>query len=249
MGKLVTEEELQFRKLERKLHKAMVDYRLIEDGDKIMVGLSGGKDSLALIELLGRRKKLFKPKFEVVAVHVSMTNIGYVCDLDYLRTHCEANGIEFIHHVDAFDMSTDNRKSPCFLCSWTRRKAMFALALKHGCNKLALGHHQDDILQTLLMNMTFQGAFSTMPPKLKMNKFEMTIIRPMCLIPETELIELEQMRGYVRQKQPCPYECSSSRPEMKQVVKMLEGMNEKARFNLWASMSNIQTEYLPCVEE
>lgn len=248
MGKKFTEEEQLFHKIERKIRKAMVDYRLIEDGDKILVGLSGGKDSLALIELLGRRKKILKPKFDVIAVHVSMTNIGYVSDLEYLRAHCENNGIRFIHHVDAFDMSTDKRKSPCFLCSWTRRKAMFAIAKKEGCNKIALGHHQDDILQTLLMNMTFQGAFGTMPPKLKMDKFDMTIIRPLCLVAEKELIELEQMRGYIRQKQPCPYECSSSRPEMKTVIRMLEGMNEKARFNLWSSMTNIQSDYLPRIE-
>lgn len=248
MGKKFTEEEQLFHKIERKIRKAMVDYRLIEDGDKILVGLSGGKDSLALIELLGRRKKILKPKFEVIAVHVSMTNIGYVSDIEYLRNHCESNGIQFIHHVDQFDMSTDKRKSPCFLCSWTRRKAMFDIAKREGCNKMALGHHQDDILQTLLMNMTFQGAFGTMPPKLKMDKFDMTIIRPLCLVAEKELIELEQMRGYIRQKKACPFESSSSRPEMKTVIKMLEGMNEKARFNLWSSMTNIQENYLPRVE-
>lgn len=227
----------------------MIDYRLIEDGDRVLVGLSGGKDSLALIELLGRRMKIHKPKFEVVATHISMTNIGYVSDLEYLKSHCETNGIRFIHHQTSFDMSTDTRKSPCFLCSWTRRKSMFAIAREYGCNKLALGHHQDDILQTLLMNMTFQGAFGTMPPKLKMDKFDMTIIRPLCLVPESELIELSKMRRYVSQKKPCPYECSSSRPEMKVVVKMLEQMNEHARYNLWSSMTNIQTEYLPVPEK
>ena len=174
-----TQEEILFNKIERKMRKAMVDYRLIEDGDKILIGLSGGKDSLALVDLLGRRQKILKPKFKVIAVHISMSNIGYVSDIEYLRTHCEKNGVEFFHHTTSFDMSTDSRKSPCFLCSWTRRKTMFTLAKQFGCNKIALGHHQDDILQTLLMNMTFQGAFGTMPPILKMNKFEMTIIRPM----------------------------------------------------------------------
>ncbi len=244
-----TEEELLFRKVERKIRKAMVDYRLFEDGDRILVGLSGGKDSLALIELLGRRMKILKPRFEVVAAHISMSNIGYVSDLDYLRSHCEQYNIQFVHVETSFDSSTDSRKSPCFLCSWTRRKTLFALAREYGCNKLALGHHMDDILQTLLMNMTFQGAFGTMPPKLKMDKFDMTIIRPLCLVPETELIQLAALRNYVSQKQACPYECSSSRPEMKVILKMLEQMNEHARYNLWSSMSNIQKEYLPVPEE
>ena len=240
-----TQEELLFRKIEKKIRKAMVDYRLIEDGDKILVGLSGGKDSIALIDLLGRRKKILKPRFEVVAAHISMTNIGYVSDLEYLKNHCEKNDIEFIHYETSFDASTDMRKSPCFLCSWNRRKALFTIAKDQQCNKIALGHHQDDILQTLLMNMTFQGAFGTMPPILKMQKFDMTIVRPMCLVAESDLIELSKLLGYVKQKNPCPYECSSSRPEMKNVIKMLEGMNEMARYNLWSSMTNIQKEYLP----
>ena len=141
------------------------------------------------------------------------------------------------------------RKSPCFLCSWNRRKALFTIAKDQQCNKIALGHHQDDILQTLLMNMTFQGAFGTMPPILKMQKFDMTIVRPMCLVAESDLIELSKLLGYVKQKNPCPYECSSSRPEMKNVIKMLEGMNEMARYNLWSSMTNIQKEYLPTSAE
>ena len=244
-----TPEEVLFNKIEKKIRKAMVDYRLIEDGDKILIGLSGGKDSLALIDLLGRRKKILKPRFEVVAAHISMTNIGYVSDLDYLKNHCAKNDIEFIHYETSFDASTDMRKSPCFICSWNRRKALFTIAKEHNCNKIALGHHQDDILQTLLMNMTFQGAFGTMPPVLKMNTFAMTIIRPMCLVAESDLIELSKMLGYVKQKNPCPYECSSSRPEMKNVIKMLEGMNEMARYNLWSSMTNIQKEYLPQVVE
>ncbi len=241
--------EKMFYSLDKKVKKAIVDYRLIEDGDHILLGLSGGKDSLALVELLGRRMKIFKPKFKVTAVHISMTNIGYVSDLEYLKDHCENYKIPFVHCVKSFDLSTDKRKSPCFLCSWTRRKAMFDLAKELGCNKMALGHHQDDILQTLLMNMTFQGAFGTMPPKLKMDKFDMTIIRPLCLIAEKELVELQKHQNYVSQKQPCPYECSSSRPEMKQVVKMLESMNERARHNMWAAMTNIQEDYLPKIDK
>ncbi|MDO5570019.1 MAG: ATP-binding protein [Bacteroidales bacterium] len=240
-----TDEELLLRKIERKIRKAMIDFSLIEDGDKLLVGLSGGKDSLALIDLLGRRKKIHKPSFQVVAAHISMTNIGYVSDLEYLRNHCLKNDIEFIHFETSFDMATDNRKSPCFLCSWTRRKTLFEIAKKYNCNKIVLGHHQDDILQTLLMNMTFQGAFGTMPPKLKMDKFDMTIIRPLCLVPESDLIELSLIKGYIKQKKACPYETSSSRPEMKNVIKMLEQMNEHARFNLWSSMTNIQSGYLP----
>ena len=183
MAKL-TEDERLFRKIEDKVKRAIFDYGLINDGDRILVGLSGGKDSLALVDLLGRRSKIYCPRFEVVVAHIVMTNIPYCSDREYLRSCAEEHDLPFIVHETSFDPSTDTRKSPCFLCSWTRRKALFEIAKAHKCNKIALGHHQDDILETLLMNLTHQGAFGTMPPRLRMDKFDMEIIRPMCLVEE-----------------------------------------------------------------
>ena len=194
-----TEAERLLRKIEEKVKKAIFEYGLIVDGDRILIGLSGGKDSLALVDLLGRRSKIFRPKFEVVVVHIVMTNIPYRSDLEYLRSCAEAYGLPFIVHETCFDPTTDRRKSPCFLCSWTRRKALFELAKAHGCNKIALGHHQDDLLETLLMNMIHQGAFGTMPPRLKMDKFAMEIIRPLCLVEERELVRLAEALAYRKQ--------------------------------------------------
>lgn len=205
MGKL-TEEDKLMRRIEKRFNKGVMQYGLIEDGDKILVGLSGGKDSLALLELLARRSRIYKPRFSVVAAHVVMTNIAYESDMEYLRAYAEGLGVPFVRYETSFDPSTDTRKSPCFLCSWNRRKALFTVAKEQGCNKIALGHHMDDILETLLMNMTFQGAFSTMPPRLVMRKFDMTIIRPMCLVHEADLIEMAQVRGYRKQIKNCPYE-------------------------------------------
>ena len=210
-------EEKLIRTINRRFNKGVVEYGLIDEGDKILVGLSGGKDSLALLELLAERSRIYKPRFSVVAAH----------------------------YETSFDPSTDTRKSPCFLCSWNRRKALFTLAKEQGCNKIALGHHQDDILETLLMNMTFQGAISTMPPRLVMRKFDMTIIRPLCLVHEAELAELAQIRGYQKQVKNCPYEHDSHRADMKSVLKALEQMNPEARYSLWSSMANIQEDLLP----
>lgn len=244
MGKL-TEEAKLMRRIEQRFMKGIVQYGLIEEGDKILVGLSGGKDSLALLELLARRSRIYKPRFSVVAVHVVMTDIAYESDMDYLRTYAEGLGVPFVRYETSFDPSTDNRKSPCFLCSWNRRKALFTVAKEQGCNKIALGHHMDDILETLLMNMTFQGAFSTMPPRLVMRKFDMTIIRPMCLVHESDLVEMAALRGYRKQIKNCPYEKDSHRSEMKDVLKRLEAMNPEARFSLWSSMNNVQADLLP----
>ena len=244
MAKL-TAEELLFRKVEEKVKKAIYEYGLIADGDRILIGLSGGKDSLALVELLGRRARIFKPRFSVVAVHVVMKNIPYQSDTEYLKAHCEAYGVPFVQYETAFDPATDTRKSPCFLCSWNRRKALFTVAKEHGCNKIALGHHMDDILETLLMNITYQGAFGTMPPRLVMKKFDMTIIRPMCLVHEADLVELAALRHYQKQVKNCPYESQSSRSDMKGVLRQLEAMNPEARYSLWGSMTNVQEELLP----
>lgn len=242
-------ESLLLRRLERRFLKGVVEYGLIADGDRILIGLSGGKDSLALVELLARRMKIFKPKFSVVAAHVVMRNIPYQSDVDYLQSYVESWGIPFVLYETEFDASTDTRKSPCFLCSWNRRKALFTVAKEQGCNKIALGHHMDDMLETLLMNITFQGAFGTMPPKLVMRKFDMTIIRPMCLVHEADLQELAQLRGFRKQLKNCPYEHESHRSEMKGVLKQLERMNPEARYSLWGSMSNVQSELLPVKEE
>lgn len=241
----LTKEDVCINRINKRFGKGVIQYGLIEDGDKILVGLSGGKDSLALVELLGKRARIFKPRFSVIAVHVVMKNIPYQSDLEYLKSHAAAYDVPLIVFETSFDHTTDTRKSPCFLCSWNRRKALFTVAKENGCNKIALGHHMDDILETLLMNMTYQGAFSTMPPKLVMRKFDMTIIRPMCLIHESDLLELAEIRNYKKQVKNCPYESGSSRSDMKGVLKQLESMNPEARYSLWGSMTNIQTDLLP----
>lgn len=233
------------QKLNRKLNQALKEYNLIEDGDHILIGVSGGKDSLALAELLAERSKTFVPKFKISATHVVMDNINYESDFSYITDFFRQLNIPFYIRKTSFDPATDMRKSPCFLCSWNRRKELFALAKELGCNKIALGHHMDDILATLLMNMTFQGSFSTMPPLLKMRKFEMKIIRPMCLIEEPDLVDFAAMRGYKKQIKNCPYEKDSNRTTMGDILKMLQKISPEARYSLWASMTNIHPELLP----
>ena len=232
MGKM-TEEDRLMRRINQRFMKGVMNYRLIEEGDRILVGLSGGKDSLALLELLARRSRIYKPKFSVVAAHVVMKNIAYESDQTYLREYAESLGVPYVCYETEFDPSTDTRKSPCFLCSWNRRKALFTVAKEQGCNKIALGHHMDDILETLLV----------------MRKFDMTIIRPMCLVHEADLKEMAALRGFRKQVKNCPYEKDSHRSDMKEVLARLEAMNPEARYSLWGSMSNIQSDMLPVEED
>ena len=212
--------------------KALRKYGLVEDGDYILAGLSGGKDSMALLRLLALRSRIFKPRFRVEAAFVRMTNIPYQNDETYLQEYAESLGVK-LHIVEtSFDESTDHRHTPCFLCSWNRRKALFNLAQELGCNKIALGHNLDDLMQTALMNMTFVGRFETMNPLLQMNRMPIAIIRPLCLIREADVEEYAQRQGFRKQLKNCPFENDSHRHNMKSIIAQLEQMNPEFSYSL-----------------
>ena len=264
MGK--HKEDIESRRLWHRLNerfvKAMATYHLIEDDDRILVGLSGGKDSLCLLELLAARSRIQHPRFDISAIHVRMENIHYETETTYLQQFCDELGVTLHIITTRFDTarspedehtamseesgenpSTESasrlrkQKQPCFLCSWMRRKEMFNLAQQLGCNKIALGHHQDDLIHTALMNLTFQGRFETMPARLKMRKMPLSIIRPLCMIEESDIKAFAVLRGYQKQNKLCPYENSSHRTDIKVVYEHIEKINPEARFSIWRALN------------
>lgn len=245
--------EKQRDRLTKRFHKACADYGLIADGDHILIGLSGGKDSLALVELLGRRAKIYKPRFQVTALHVRVKERAYISDMSYLQRFCDEAGVPLIVRDVSIPPTPPLREgrtpreidNPCFLCAWYRRKELFNVAQELGCNKIAFGHHKDDIIETLLMNQIFQGAYATMPPILQMEKMPLQIIRPLALIEEADLIRYAEMRRYVKQKQLCPFEHVSSRAKVKDLVAQIKALNPEAMDSMYAAMTNIKKEYLP----
>jgi len=241
----MTEQERLFKRLNERFVRAFATYRLLEDDDHVLIGLSGGKDSLLLTELLAKRAKINHPRFKVEAVHVRMENITYETSTDYLQHFCDDLDTPLHIITTRFEESVESVAVPqqptkpkpaCFLCSWHRRKQLFNLAQELGCNKIALGHHQDDIIHTALMNLTFQSHFATMPVKLKMRKMPLTIIRPLCLIPEHDIKTYAEMQGYEKQQKLCPYETSSHRTDMKQIYESLEALNPEVRYNIWGAL-------------
>lgn len=234
-----------YRKIQKQFNRATKEYSMFADGDKILVALSGGKDSLTLLQLMSERSRIFKPSISIVAAHVTMVNIPYKTNIQSLQEFCEGLGIELHIAESSFDSSTDKRKSPCFLCSWNRRKALFTLAQELGCNKIALGHNMDDFIETMLMNITFQGAFSAMAPVMEMDKFPISIIRPLCLVNESDIEAYALESQFPPQIKNCPFENDSNRKAMKDLLAHLESLNPDARYNLWGSMSNIQPALLP----
>lgn len=232
-------------KLDSRMKKAIRDYALIEEGDSLLIALSGGKDSLSLVALLGDLATHFRPSFRVSAVHVRMKNIPYQADCAYLEAYCARHKVPFWVRETSFDPETDHRKSPCFLCSWNRRKTLFETAGELGCNKLVFGHHRDDFLETLLLNMLFQGSIQAMAPMLQMDRFPMRIIRPLCLISEEDLAAFAVQEAFQPQQKRCPYEKSSFRPSVREMLEKFEAEHPGAKDSLWASMSHIYPQYLP----
>ena len=227
--------ELQ-KKLLRTLSETCKRYQLLSDGDRVLVALSGGKDSLALLDLLALRSRILKPRFQLEAAFVRMANIAYASDEPYLRRFAESRGVP-LHVLDAhFDPTTDHRRQPCFLCAWNRRKQLFQLAQRLGCNKIALGHHKDDIMQTALLNLTFAGQFSSMRPLMQMDKFPMTLIRPLCLMRESLLRDYALQQGFTLQKKVCPYDTATRRADMRDIAARLEALNPELEYSLWHAL-------------
>ena len=238
-------------RLWKTFNKALGKYQLIDEDDHILVGLSGGKDSLCLLEFLARRSKIHVPRFTVEALHVRMENIQYETDTTYLQSFCDRLGIPFhiittsfssvavpqqVSPVSHVAVPQQKNKPACFLCSWQRRKQLFNLAQELGCTKIALGHHQDDIIHTALMNLTFQGHFSTMPVKLKMRKMPLTIIRPLCLCQENDIRLYSEQQHYEKQIKQCPYEHESNRTTAQDLFDRMQQLNPEARYSIWNAL-------------
>lgn len=224
------------RKIRRLFNKGCTEYGLLADGDKILLALSGGKDSLVMAQLIAERARIFKPSIKVEAAHVVMENIPYKTDTDYMQEFCDKYGIKLHILSTSFDETTDERKTRCFLCARYRRKAMFDFAVEHGFNKVALGHHQDDFLATMLMNMLYEGSFHSMLPSMPMEHYPITMIRPLCLVPESIIGTYAEAEQLVRQVSPCPYEDRTRRSEMERLSQTLCNLHPEARQSMWHAL-------------
>jgi tRNA 2-thiocytidine biosynthesis protein TtcA len=235
----------QFRKICNKVNEAIHKYDLIRENDRILVGLSGGKDSMILLEALAEIKKHLPFSCELVAIHVTATNIGYEMDTDYLQKMCDDLAIPLHLKEIEVDLTAKTDKSPCFVCSWHRRKTIFAKSKELDCNKVALGHHKDDALETMLLNMIFHGSYSSLPQKLSMFEGRIELIRPLLMIPEEELADYARLRSFQQHDKDCPYEDTTRRDSVKELVNLIEKMNKGARKNMFRAMDNFYPEYLP----
>ena len=223
-------------KILRCFREGVKEFQLVTPSDSILIGLSGGKDSLALLDFMGDMLRRSNNAFTLHALHVRMKGVDYQTDTNYLREQCGRNKINYHERLVSFESDRNEKRTPCFLCSWNRRKTLFEVAQELGCNKIALGHHQDDILHTALMNLSYSGSFSTMPCKLKMQKMPLTIIRPLCKVREALLKEWAVVAEYQPLVKLCPHERASKRTEVSELFEQLEVQNPEFRASLWNAL-------------
>ncbi len=205
------------------MRRAVTEYGMIEDGDRIAVGVSGGKDSLTLLALLKAYQRFSPEKFELTAISV---NMGFSDDAyKPVAEYCEREGIAFIEvktDIAEVIFNVRKEKNPCSLCSKMRRGALNAEILKLGYNKLALGHHKDDVLETFLLSFIFEGRLSSFAPVSFLDKTKITLIRPMIFIDEKSIAAFASQTKLPVVFNPCPADKHTNREYMKNLVKTIQ---------------------------
>jgi tRNA 2-thiocytidine biosynthesis protein TtcA len=226
--------------------QALHRYDMISDGDRIAVGLSGGKDSLTLLWMLCERQKRVPIRYEVEAIYIDPGFAGgfaeplthYSRQMGF-RLRVELSDCGIVAHGPA------NRENPCFLCARIRRKLLFQAAEALGCNKLALGHNKDDVIETLFLNICYAGEISTMVPRQVFFNGRFTVIRPLALADAQTIRRFARSEGLPDFENPCPTAKISKRREIKMLLDQLYCSNRKIKGNIWRAMQNVRAEYLP----
>ena len=229
-----------------KFIKAIKDYNLVEDGDKIAVAISGGKDSLIMAKLFQEMQKHQQNNFELEFIAMDP---GYHKEIrKLLEENCEYLGIPVkIYESGIFDVIDEIAKDyPCYMCARMRRGSLYNFAQDLGCNKLALGHHFNDVIETVMLNITYGGTFKSMLPKLKSQNFEnMEIIRPLYLIEE------DNIKNWVQNAGVWPLNCAcmvaakkigNKRYEIRELIKNLKTVNKDIDKSIFRSQENIQMD-------
>ena len=231
------------QKLLSKMRQAINDYNLIENGDKIAVGLSGGKDSVTLLHLLNAYQKFSPEKFELIAITLNPGNV----DNSPLYKLCEDLNIPFYEiqtDINKIVFELRKEKNPCSLCANLRRGALNSTAQKLGCNKVALGHHKDDAIETLLLSMFYEGRINCFSPKTFMAKNNLSLIRPMVYINEGSIKNLVKKYNFPVIKNPCPADGKTKRQEIKEFINEMNVKIPGFKKNIFGSLTNAKQMFI-----
>jgi tRNA 2-thiocytidine biosynthesis protein TtcA len=227
--------------------RAIADFGLIEEGDRILVGVSGGKDSHTLLHLLSKLRERAPVRFELLAVTLDQGHPGFPAHV--LETYFQKEGYDYrILREDTYRVvleKTPPGKTQCAVCSRLRRGILYSAAVELGCNKIALGHHRDDMVETLLLNLFFAGVLSTMPPLLHSDDGRNTVIRPLAYAPETEIAAYAQLRGFpIIPCDLCGSQENLQRKRMKRLLDEMEREHPHIRASVLSAVGNVRPSHL-----
>ncbi|MCG8568603.1 MAG: tRNA 2-thiocytidine biosynthesis protein TtcA, partial [Spirochaetes bacterium] len=232
------------KKISKFIGKGIYRFKMIKPDDKILVAVSGGKDSLTLLHDLVNRQSSFPIKYQLAAAYIH-SEFSQSSTLDKLETIFQNLNIEYhILNIPIIERLKEGRKMNCFWCSTQRRTELIRLSDKIGFNKIALGHHLDDIIETYLMNIFFKAEVSTMLPALSYDKFKQTIIRPLALVPEKWIVKYAKEKQFDKVSCECGYDHKSKRLAIRQMLRNLEKIDKGIKLNIFKSMSNVNLDYL-----
>ena len=225
--------------------KGLKEFEMVKDGDRIAVAISGGKDSLLLAKLFQELKRASKTNFELVFIsmnpgfnEINLSNLKK--NLEHLEIPCE------IYNDNIFEVAEKIAKDyPCYMCAKMRRGSLYSKATSYGCNKLALGHHMDDVIETTLMSIFYMGKFETMLPKLKSDNFDIELIRPLFYVEEKSIIKWVRNNGILAMNCGCTVaagKTSSKRRETKELIAELVKNNPDIKKRIVQSAQNVNLE-------
>ncbi len=227
------------------LRRADEDYSMIQDGDKVAVGVSGGKDSIALLYAMRLYQYFSKAKFDLVGITLDMGL--FHPDTNELKCFCDENKIEYhVVKTQIGNIVFEERKetNPCSLCSNMKRGALHSAAVDLGCNKVALGHHFDDVLETLMMSLLFEGRFNTFSPVTYMERRNIHVIRPMIYCSEAEIAGVAKRYSLPVFKSGCPADGKTAREDMKNIVKLIIKKYPDFKERVLTALKNKDTQKL-----
>lgn len=219
------------------VRRGVDDYQMIEDGDKIAVGVSAGKDSLTLLCALAELRRFYPKKFELSAITVDMGFEG--SDFSSIKELCDE--LDVPYHIIPTQISTvifdvRKEKNPCSLCAKMRRGALYGAARELGFNKVALGHHFDDVVETFMLNLFFEGRLGCFQPVTYLSNTGITLIRPMLYMPEKDVRYFASKADLPVVKSPCPADGNTEREEMKKLLATLEKENKGLRYRIFGAI-------------
>lgn len=226
------------------MRKAIEEYKMIEEGDKIAICLSGGKDSITMLHAFKALQRFYPKHFDIIAISIDP---GFeFFDTEFLRKICSDLEIPlFIEKSNAKEIVFDIRreKNPCSLCANLRRGAINSVAIEQGCNKIALGHNQDDVIETFLLNLLYTGSIGTFAPMSYMDRTKITLIRPLIYTPEKETKRFIKRNNLSVMPVVCPMDGKSKREDMKNLIFTLGKSIPMVRANLFGAIKRTLPEW------